>query len=197
MLISNGIKKHTVQTFLIVLLFFGVTSVTYARTLELYTLTGFVEILIEAGVIPDAKVSKAYELTALLKQYQKTPRVQGIDVTATQYIEYGTRTYNQFEDIEGLVLRVTNKSDTSTSVLRDTNCPVLYTIYNGTEALYTNKSEEHCASRMQSQYILEPEASRIFEVTHPMSVYQLPKGTYRFDMQYLNYGSDSVTVTIK
>lgn len=196
-------KKYIFSKFLIVLLAIGSTGIVFAAEHSLYTLSGFVDLLIDMGVIPESNVQKAHDMIASIEfsESNESDEVQNSDsleVSVIQYIEDASLTFNRFENIKGLLLIAKNTSDTALTFEAKRGCQVVYRIYSETDdLLYDSSTEKKCDTNEIVTYMLEAGKSRLFEVTHVRNKYTLQKGVYRFVLEYPGYGEGEREVTIK
>lgn len=178
----------------------GVVSNTH----QLYTLTSIIEMLIQKGFISEDNKIKAYDFGSvyLEQKSKKTTKndvknADKIDISVSQYIEYGARTYNRFEDIKGLLLKVENTSDESIVLEAKRQCHVIYRIYSEQDELvYDSSAGDKCKVDETVFYSLDAGKSRLFEVTHRRSTKTLSKGKYRFEIEYPGYGKGERIITI-
>jgi hypothetical protein len=180
---------------------FGATAVSGASH-ELYTITGLIDLLISKGIIGEAKAEYAHELARLIEQTEDTETTSSssdnVEVSVSQYIEYGDLTYTTYEDIKGLLLTVKNTGDTAQTLEAKRNCQVVYRIYDDSEVLvYDSANEKKCQTKEQVTYMLEAGKTRVFPITHEREKYALRKGTYRFELEYPEYGKGERTIMVK
>lgn len=181
---------------------YGATTVDGANH-ELYTIGGFIDLLISKGIISEAKAVQARELAKLVEQADdaKTDPVsssEDVEVSVSQYIEYGDLTYTAYENIKGLLLTVKNTSDTAKTLRAKRSCQVVYRIYDEKDVLlYDAADEKACQTTEQVTYVLEAGKTRIFPITHDTDKYSLKAGTYRFEIEYPEYGKGERMVTVK
>lgn len=176
------------------------TSTVQASTVQLYTVSGFVTALIEQGIIPSHHSTQAKEIVSIIEKMQahaQGKNAKHVAVTATHYIEYGTLEYNPFEDIKGLLVKVSNTSDEPITLEAGQLCPVTYTILQDDRVLYESATQPKCNTQNTVTYTLKGDQSRLYEVIHEQEDYQLNRGVYRFLLEYPGYGSGSKTITIK
>jgi hypothetical protein len=194
----TGMKKYTYTVLLFVISMFLVTPSVHASATNLYTLSSFVDVLIDKGIITSQNVIRAGEILHMLENIElATEENKHITIEVSHYIEYGTREYQMFEDIKGIVLLVKNTSEKDVYVTANRSCPVLYTIYQNEELLYAKANEEKCKNSETVTYALPAGDTRMYEVTHAQSAYQLQKGEYRFEIEYPQYGKGSTEITVE
>lgn len=185
----------------IVLVAFGSTSVVNASVHKLYTLSGFVDLLIEKGIIAGDNIEKARSVVTVVENTERDDRAQNsgvLEVSVSQYIERGTLTFNKFEDIEGLLLVAKNTSDTDTTFEAKRGCQVTYKVYSVTDELvYDSSTKKDCATDEVVTYALGAGESRLFEITHKRTDFALQAGEYRFVIEYPGYGEGEKEVTIQ
>ncbi len=183
----------SIFTLIQVLFLFGLLSVPQqSEAFTLYTNDGFIDKLISLGIIAPEKADEAREAI------RNAERDNGIEVAVSQYIEHGDLTYGRFEDITGLVLTVKNTSERTEQVRTLRKCDVTYAIYNDEDILlYDSSKKMACKQRELVQYALTPGETRMYEVTHKQSLYQLPKGEYRFVLELKGYGKGERVITVK
>lgn len=179
-------------------------ATVYAQTFELYTASGFVELLIQKGIISPERQEKAREFVNLITRKENAAAVMiaaknadKVSVTVSQYIQYGAGEYRQGEDIKGLLLVVTNDTDENLELEAVRRCQVKYRIYSVDEKLlYDSGNKESCQTPEKVIYFLEPHQSRMFDVVHAVSELWLSPGTYRFELEYPGYGKGSRTISV-
>lgn len=178
------------------------SSTSYA----LYTPSGFVDLLVTRGLIPEGLAPKARSLAALLTRNapaahpsQAPMNADKVKVSVSQLIEHGTLTYNRFEDIKGLLLLVQNTTNERITLEARRKCQVVYRVYDAEGALvYDGATSERCrTSTEQVTYDLEAGQTRMFQIVHAQSTHELPPGTYRFEIEYPGYGQGDLTVTVQ
>ncbi|KKS28198.1 MAG: hypothetical protein UV60_C0019G0008 [Parcubacteria group bacterium GW2011_GWA2_43_11] len=175
----------------------------YGATHQLYTTYGFIDLLISRGIIATQQVERAREMGAIIMKTEKSetlskPSTEDITVSVSQFIEHGDLTYTRFEDIEGLLLTVKNISEKSQTLTAKRKCQVVYYIYNDTDKLVYNSADETvCQTNEKVSYVLEAGKTRIFPITHKQNKFALQQGTYRFEIEYPEYGKGEVTVTVQ
>lgn len=194
----------------IAILFFGgvvvwaapLSSVPYA----LYTPNGFVDMLVTRGIIPESLAPKARAIASMLTRTPATPETSQapmnadkVKVRVSQLIERGTRTFNRFEDIKGLLLLVQNTTNERITLEARRKCQVVYRVYDTEGSLvYDSATGERCrASTEHVTYSLEAGQTRMFQISHAQSTHELPPGMYRFEIDYPGYGQGDLTVTIE
>ncbi len=186
----------------------AVGSVAYAaQTYHLYTLDGFVEHLIERGVIPQSLAPKARELAAFIGKAEdvqqdavasQTPNADKVEVTVSQLIEQGTRTYAQGADVKGLLLLVKSKATSTVELAAKRKCQVVYRIYDENDSLvYDSATSEQCKTTDRVTWVLGQGQTRMFQVSHPATVHPLAAGVYRFELEYPGYGKGELEVTVE
>jgi hypothetical protein len=198
--------KHYAPIGVAVILLTGiVTTSVYGAEHALYTTSGFIDLLISKGIIPEEKVTKARELLTFVVRSEKKEEIQiekmnadKVEVTVSQYIENGELTYNAFEDIEGLLLMVKNTTSEGLVLEAVRNCQVTYRIYDVTDTLLFDSGEnEKCKVAEKVTYMLAAGKSRIFEVKHTQNEYSLSAGTYTFEIEYAGYGKGEKEITVR
>ncbi len=171
----------------------------------LYSMTGFIEMLIERGIISTEKQETARELGQMFNESEVkndtkdvAMNADKVSVKVSQFIGESDGVYNQYEDIDGLLLLITNETDEPIMLEAKRGCQVVYTIYDetGTE-LYTSKDTDRCTTDERVTYKLAARDTRMFGVTHKQDYYQLRSGTYTFEIEYPEYGKGSKEVTIE
>jgi hypothetical protein len=182
---------------------FFVSNVQAAKG-QLVTLTGFVDELIEQGIIKQEKEGKARKIVALLSEIDESKsddievmNADKIEVTVSQLIENSHRTYEQSEDVTGLLLMVKNTTNEIIDLEAKRKCQVVYRIINDQdEVVYDKRDEEQCQTDEQVTYLLPANQTRMFKVEHEASAYELPAGEYTFEIEYPGYGGGEKDVTI-
>jgi len=178
------------------------SSVPYA----LYTPSGFVDMLVARGLIPEGIAPRARSLAALFTRSvpaahpsQAPMNADKVKVSVSQLIEHGMLTYNRFEDIRGLLLLVQNTTNDHVTLEARRKCQVVYRVYDVEGALvYDSATSERCrTSTEQVTYDLEAGQTRMFQISHAQSTHELPPGTYRFEIEYPGYGQGDLTVTVQ
>lgn len=185
-----------------------VSGVAYARTYELYTLSGFVESLIERGFIPNSMAGKARDLVQTIEKVEDSgtvnvpeeeqyPNSDKVTLKATQLIEHANLEYQAGTPVEGLLLVVENPTEESLVLSAVRKCQVVYRIYNAAdEMLYDSSTSEVCQTDERVLWELLPGQSRMFNIAHQPSTYELAPGTYRFEIDYPGYGKGERMVTV-
>lgn len=181
-------------------LMWGVT--VYAQTTELYTIPGFIDLLVKKGIISPENQAKANQLVALLARKEggipTAINADKVSVAVSQLIEYGTGEYREGADVQGLLLVVTNNTDGKVDLEAVRKCQVTYRIYSDKNKLLYDYSEvnPNCKGPEKVTYALEAHKSRMFEVRHKISEYPLSPGTYRFELQYPGYGKGTRIINV-
>lgn len=174
-----------------------------SATYTLYTVSGFIDLLVEQGIIPSERAAQARMYGMLVERSQAVRAGQdhvasGLEISASQLIEYSKLSFGRFEDIKGLVLLVRNLGEAPVVLEHVQACPVTYRIIDAADAvLYDSAQQPACKSDEFVGYQLEAGESRMFELEHRHRERALTPGTYQFEMQYGQYGSDTRTVTIR
>jgi hypothetical protein len=167
------------------------------RELEEVSLSEIVEFFIALGIIEGEKVAQAREAVARLAGGEDTMDDAAISVRASVLIEHGDRRYEVGEDIEGLILLITNESDETQWISSNPNCRILYTIYDEPDdPVYTNRDTRACTQEGLTQFALAPGDVQIFEVTHEQDTFPLWRDDYLVRMDYLNYGGGVVWIEV-
>jgi hypothetical protein len=185
--------KKVLLVAVVALLLVGTTGVVYAKTYHLFTMHGFVEELISRGVIPSILADKARELARaaqtvedIQEEKDTAPNAEHVSVSASQLIEYGTRTYAEGDDIQGLLLLVKSNHDEMVALTAKRKCQVVYAIFNADdEKVYDSSAEPHCVDAETVTWYLKPGDTRMFRVEHA------------HEITYPGYGSDTRTVTVQ
>jgi len=190
--------------------FLYVAHPVYAASHKLFTIFGFIEMLLEKGIVSETNAEKARYLASFIEKVDAPQKevVQGeealrddfedIEVRVSQFIENGTRTYNTYEDVQGLILTVKNTTSEEILLHAIRKCQVVYRIFNEkAELLYDSSKGDACQTGEKVVYTLLAGKTRIFPITHKMDAYQLEKGVYRFEIEYPEYGKGNVSVTIQ
>lgn len=200
---------HTRKALFIVLTVFllQVFVVNTATAYTMYTPYGFLEMLLERGIIAQEKSEKAKELLSLIQHIETIqkdpveksyPNAEFVTVTASQYIQHGDLTYNQLEDIAGLLLVVQNSTDKPIMLEAKRGCQVTYAIYDESNVLvYDSAETKACQTDERVTYLLESNASRMFEVTHRRDDHALSPGTYEIVLTYEGYGEGARVVSVQ
>lgn len=206
---DNGEVKNafitTLGATLSALVLIVVALPAYGATFQLYTLHGFVESLIERGIVPEHMAGKARELANAIQviddvhsEEAVVPDHEHVRVSVSQLIEHASRTYRAGGTIDGLLLLATNEhtEDIYPSALR--GCQVVYRIYDTDETLlYDRSTATSCKTEEEVRYRLAPGQTRMFEVRHTSGLHPLAPGTYTFVLEYPGYGSGSLEVTVE
>ncbi len=190
----------------------------HAQTFVLETTHGFVQLLIDKGIIPEALAGKARELASMIEALEghattspattnsatasSTPQgplnADKVDVSVSQLIENGSLTYNHLEDVKGLLLLVKNTTDQDITLEAKRHCQVVYRIYDANDKLvYDSSTSNQCQTNERVTYLLPAGETRMFGVDHPESVHALQPGVYRFELEYPGYGKGDLSVTIQ
>lgn len=204
---ENREVKNTLATYLgatgAATLLLIVALPAYGETFQLYTVRGFVEHLIERGIIPEPMAPKARELAAAVRTVDHVrsasapPYREYIDVGVSQLIEHASRTYEAGAVIDGLLVLATNEHTEDVYPTARRNCQITYRIYDGEELLYDSATGAACATDERVTYRLAPGQTRMFEVRHTPTARALSVGTYTFVLEYPGYGSGTLTVTVE
>jgi hypothetical protein len=174
----------------------------YGGTFQLYTISGFVDTLIERGIIPENMATKARELAAVVRvvddvRMPDVPDQEHLDVSVSQLIQYASRTYEEGEDVRGLVLLATNTHTEDVYPSARRGCQVVYRIYKDDVLEYDSATRNACATDEEVTYRLAPGQTRMFEVSHPALAHPLSSGTYRIVLEYPGYGSGEREITVE
>ncbi len=195
-------KKYILLTLVGIMFVFG-TAYVYAASSHsrLYTLSGFVDLLISKGITKDDSVEKAHELTKMIEASEnqnKGINADKVEVSVSQLIKYGSLTYEANTDIEGLLFLIKNKTNEDITLEAKRGCQVIYKIYDINDNLvYDSSAEEKCQTNEHVTYKLKANKTRIFEIKHPESAYKLKRGTYKIEMEYPEYGKGEKTIVIQ
>lgn len=199
--------KKILTVLVIVLLLAGVSGVVYAQTHTLYTTTGFVEMLIARGIVPQALAEKARSFASAISRVEdvqnsaEAPGAQNADnveVSVSQLIEFSSLTFDAGSDVRGLLLVVKNPTTEVLTLEAKRGCQVQYKIYNrDDQELYDSSTTEACQTEEKVTWKLQPGQVRMFPVSHSALAYPLEPGTYRFELEYPGYGKGDRTVTIQ
>lgn len=173
-------------------------------TFTLYTVHGFVEMLIERGIISPGFADKARSYANIFsrvddaeeKAEQSMQNADKVSVSLSQLIQYSKLEFAEGSDVEGMLLMVTNETDAPITLEAKRGCQVLYRIYDGDTMLFDSATQEKCKTDERVTYVLEGRKTRMFEIIHRASDYALPVGTYRVELEYPGYGEGERTVTI-
>jgi len=182
----------------------------YGGTNELYTVPGFVEKLIDKGIIPSGMAEKARTFAHMISRSEDagqgvdTPEgalnAQYAEVRVSQYIENGSRTYQAGQDITGLVLLLKNTSTAEEPIEFEAKrgCQVVYRIYDEDDTLlYDSSTSDKCQTTDRVTFFMRAGATRMFNVTHHTIDYRLDPGTYRFEVEYPEYGMGERTIEVE
>ena len=174
-----------------------------AAKVQLFTLTGFIDELIEKGIIDQKEESKAREIVSMIANIEKDEvpealmNAGNVEVKVSQLIENSNRTYNRFENIEGIILLVENISDTQIELEAKRRCQVVYRIKNDEgDVLYDSRNKEKCQTNEKGTFLLNPGQTRMFKVEHEVREYELTEGQYTFEIEFPGYGGGEKVVTI-
>ncbi len=196
--------KRLMLAAVLLCLLVGVSGLVYARTYSLYTTTGFVELLIERGIVPEPLAGTARALASAIERIEHmrsgTREVAAPDpvtVEVSQFIEHGDLTYDEGEDIEGLLLTVKNGGSDSLALDAVRGCQVVYRIYREQEQLYDSRETERCKTDELVVWELSPGELRMFPVRHSVADLALLPGVYRFELEYPGYGKGSREITVR
>ncbi len=182
------------------------TGIVYAQTYRLYTLGGFVEMLIERGIVTSAVAQKAREIVKLVERVEDAPtptipthlNANKVEVSVSQLIEHANLNYKAGSDIRGLLLLVKNMSTSTIELETKRRCQVVYRIKDGGgTVLYNKDTSEQCSKNERVTYLLKGSDTRMFEVRHRQIDFPLAKGTYTFELEYPGYGGGSRTVIVE
>ncbi len=187
----------------VALLLVGACGATVTYAFEGGSATSFVSFLISKGFIPANKAEQALtfaekldKVATLEPHASSTPKL--ITVNVSQLLEFSHRTFTEGDEVQGLLLIVTNESDITQTLEARRQCQVTYKIFDENDTLLFDSasSTPTCASGERVTYLLPARGSRMFEIRHPDSVYHLKPGAYRFELDYPEYGTGELTVTI-
>jgi hypothetical protein len=173
----------------------------YGGTVELYTLRGFVDMLIEKNIVPVDMAEKARELASFISSaesvvHPRAPYADAIDVSASQLIEYSFRTYEQGDEVRGIILLAENTTQQDVYPTAVRGCQITYRIFNGDEIVYDSATKHSCATDEVVSYRLAPGQTRMFEVRHKNIDYPLDRGLYRMEISYPGYGKGTRTFEV-
>ena len=174
------------------------------------TVPGCIDRLIARGIIPEHLADRAYAVGRVVQRVdapshlgfqaitQASASTTPLSISASQFIEHHTRTYNRFETVSGLALVVQNVSAHEVSVRVPHLCPVLYRIEDdaGT-VMYDRASSRACRTGRSTTIALPAGAMRVFPVEHAAKDFPLRSGTYRFLLTLPGHGTVVHTVTIR
>ena len=194
---------------LIVCVYLFAGNVVYAKETQsqlynLYSMTGFIQMLIDRGIISVEKQEIAQELGELLGNIEDESEQVGklnadkVTVSVSQFIEYGTLTYNAYEDVNGLILLVKNPTDEALILEAKRGCQVVYTITDAVgDIVYMSADKGACKTDEKVTYKLGAGDTRIFEIEHESSAYSLKRGEYTVTLEYPGYGKGSRVITVE
>lgn len=185
------------------LLLVGVCGATVTYAFEGSGAKGLIEFLIAKNIIPADKAEQARmfaekldNVTTLEQHASSTPKFATVKVS--QLIAFSHRTFNEGDEVQGLLLTVTNESDTTQTFEARRKCQVTYKIFDQSNALVFDSASSTpvCTSGERVTYLMPPHVTRMFEIRHKDSAYHLKPGVYRFELDYPEYGRGDLTVTI-
>ena len=174
-------------------------------TFTLYTMHGFVEMLIERGIISPGLADKARSYANIFSRVDDVEEenvehgklnADKVSVSISQLIQFSKLEFAEGTDVEGLVLLVTNETDAQIMLEANRGCQVFYRIFDGDTMLYDSATQEKCQTQERVNYVLEGRKTRMFDVIHRASDYALPVGKYRVELEYPGYGEGERTITI-
>lgn len=121
-----------------------------------------------------------------------------VTVNVSQLIAFSHLTFKEGDEVQGLLLTVTNESDTTQTFEARRKCQVTYKIFDQSNALVFDSASSTpvCTSGERVTYLMPPHVTRMFEIRHKDSAYHLKPGVYRFELDYPEYGRGDLTVTI-
>ncbi len=189
--------------FLLVALFFAVSTVN-ASYLKIYTVSGFINMLVEKGIIPENKIEKAKEISQMAEALESVEssntalNSDKVSVSVNQLIEHADLKYNAYTDITGLLLLVKNTSDEDIFLEAKRGCQVVYTIINSAgNVVYTNKDTKVCKTNEKVRYLLRAGKTRMFQINHKRDDKRLGRGVYTVKMEYPGYGGGEKIITVE
>ncbi len=176
-----------------------------ASSFNLYTPSGFIDFLIEKGIIPESKADKARELFSLAEnintsenESEKTLNSDKVEVSVNQLIQYANLKYEAYTDIEGLLLLVKNISDEDIFLEAKRGCAVTYEIYDDENNLvYNSADEEKCQTDEKVRYLLRKGKTRMFQINHKKEDKSLSRGVYDIKIKYSGYGEGVKRITVE
>ena len=173
----------------------------YGGTVQLYSIHGFVDMLVARGIIPTQMSDKAHELATFIHAAEpvlkpQVPYASDIEVTTSQLIQYSFRRYEQGNSIRGILLLAQNTSNTDVYPSAVRGCQIIYSIYKDETLLYDSSTKKACIDNELVSYQLGPQQTRMFEVKHATTDYPLDKGLYTMRVEYPGYGDGSVSFEI-
>lgn len=186
-------NKKIVGAVLAVTVLVGVLA---AHQAEAISFRGFVDLLIEKGIIKGDKVEVAKKAADAVEQAEKYPNSTVVNVEVSQFIQFANREYEEGMDIEGLIMTVTNPTDRPIMLTARRRCAVSYKIHDEGEVVYDSAKTEACTTGETVMYRLEALQPRIFRVVHPDSEFHLEPGKYKFEIEYPGYGKGWREITI-
>ncbi|MBP9759864.1 MAG: hypothetical protein KBD24_00660 [Candidatus Pacebacteria bacterium] len=200
--------KYTIATLGVVALL--VAGVVWAApvagaTMHLYTTSGFVEMLIEKGVVPEGMAERARAFARFVTRGDDAvpaPPAKGalnadkVSVSVSQYIAQANRTYEVGKDVTGLLLTVRNSTEEAITLEAKRGCQVVYRIFSDKTLVYDSAGSDRCTNDEKVTYTLPARGTRMFEIIHKATDYPLPTGEYRVEMEYPGYGKGERTITI-
>lgn len=153
--------------------------------------------LLVTGVAGAVMVFIQPQLLEHVTQQQATSTAP-VSVNVSQLIAFSHLTFTEGEDVQGPLLIVTNQTDATLTLGARRQCQVTYKIFDERNTLLFDSasSTPMCASGEHVTYLLPAHETRMFEVRHHDSAYHLVPGTYRFELDYPEYGMGNLTVTI-
>jgi hypothetical protein len=176
----------------------------YGGTSQPHAIHGFVEMLIEKNIVPSHLASKARAFAAMITRADTTVseptharNANSVDVRISQLIQHADLTYSPGENIDGLLVLVTNTTGEEVVLEAVRKCQVVYRIYRGHELLYDSAAKDICQTDERVTYRLGAHDTRMFEVTHPATAKPLSPGVYRVELEYPGYGAGERTITIE
>lgn len=180
----------------------GISGATATYASEGNGIKSFVEFLIAKNIIPESRAPQARNFAEkfdrVAKPGQSASSTKPIEVKVSQLLEFSQRTFKEGEEVQGLLFLVTNPDDTARQFEARRRCQVSYRIYDSSEALLFDSasSTPACQGTERVTYLMQPHQTRMFEVRHSDSAYHLEPGTYRFELNYPEYGKGDLEVTI-
>ena len=175
----------------------------HANTFSLYTMEGFVEMLIKSGIIDARAQDRARDIVRALERIEAQngaplpKEAPAVSVRVSQYIEHAGRTYSRSSDIEGLLLLVKNESDEPVTLYAYRGCHIVYTISKDGEVIYDSQTTPACKAKERVSYILNARDTRMFEMIHRRTDRALQKGEYEIEITYPGYGSGKTVIEVR
>jgi len=177
----------------------AVGGAVYVQRAEAISLRALIDLLLQRNIIPAEQKERAQEAVDVLSVLNPdaVDNPDAVELSASQLIEFGDRTYREGDPIEGLILVVKNTGEETLALKGRRKCVLSYAILasDGTE-LYNSADRPVCNTGEEITYYLGPGKSRMLRMRHVQESYPLKPGRYTVRLDYPPYGSRERTITV-